>query len=77
LALDKQGNLYVADTENQRIRKITPEGVVSTLAGSSTAGTGDGLAGSAQFNAPREIDIDTNGNIYVVDSGSHRVRKLD
>jgi sugar lactone lactonase YvrE len=77
LALDSQGNLYVADTENNRIRKITPSGVVSTFAGSATLGTKDGLAGSAQFSSPREIDIDEKGNIYVVEAGSHRVRKVD
>ncbi|HKZ36316.1 MAG TPA: hypothetical protein VJ184_01605, partial [Chryseolinea sp.] len=77
LALDKRGNLYVADTENQRIGKVTPEGVVSTLAGTSNAGTADGLAALAQFSLPREIDIDAEGNMYVVDSGSNRLRKID
>jgi sugar lactone lactonase YvrE len=77
LALDKQGNLYVADTENQRIRKITPLGVVSTFAGIGTQGTADGLASTAQFFLPREIDIDADGNVYIVEAGGHRVRKID
>ena len=76
LALDKQGNLYVADTENHRLRKITPEGVVTTFAG-TTQGTIDGLATTAQFFLPREIDIDDEGVMYVADSGNNRIRKID
>ncbi len=76
LALDKQGNLYVADTENHRLRKITPEGVVTTFAG-TTKGTTDGLATTAQFFLPREIDIDDEGAMYVADAGNHRIRKID
>jgi sugar lactone lactonase YvrE len=77
LALDKQGNLYVADTENNRIRKITPAGVVTTFAGLGSKGTVDGAAAVAQFYSPREIDIDANGNIYIVEAGNHRIRKVD
>jgi DNA-binding beta-propeller fold protein YncE len=77
LALDKQGNLYVADSENHRIRKITTAGVVSTFAGAGMAGTNDGKNGAAQFYLPREIDIDAQGNIYVADSGNDRIRKID
>ncbi len=77
LALDKQGNLYVADTENDRIRKITPTGVVSTFAGTASQGTANGIATSADFFLPREIDIDSEGNMYVADAGNHRIRKID
>ncbi|HEX6223499.1 MAG TPA: hypothetical protein VFZ52_03775, partial [Chryseolinea sp.] len=77
LALDKEGNLYVADTENHRIRKITPTGIVTTFAGTGTSGTNDGVADVAQFSAPREVDIDAAGNIYVVDAGSHRIRRMN
>jgi len=77
LALDKQGNLYVADSENHRIRKITPAGVVTTFAGTGTSGTNDGIATASQFYAPREIDIDAAGNMYIADAGSNRIRKIE
>jgi sugar lactone lactonase YvrE len=77
LALDKEGNLYVADSENHRIRKITPAGIVSTFAGTGTNGTNDGVADVSQFSAPREIDVDAAGNFYVVDAGSHRIRRIN
>ncbi len=77
LALDKDGNLYVADSENHAIRKITPEGVVTTFAGTGVQGTDDGLAGTSKFSFPREVDIDEDGNFYVVEAGSHRIRRID
>ena len=77
LALDKEGNLYVADSENHRIRKITPAGIVSTFAGTGTSGTNDGVADVSQFSAPREVDVDAAGNVYVVDAGSHRIRRIN
>ena len=77
LALDKEGNLYVADSENHRIRKITPAGIVSTFAGTGTNGTNDGIADVSQFSAPREVDVDAAGNIYVVDAGSNRIRRIN
>jgi sugar lactone lactonase YvrE len=77
LALDKQGNLYVADSENHRIRKITPAGEVTTFAGTGVQGINDGTAAGSQFSIPREIDVDAEGNVYVVDAASHRVRKID
>jgi len=76
LALDKQGNLYVADTENHRLRKITPAGEVTTFAG-TTQGDNDGLATHAQFFLPREIDIDGDGVMYVADAGNNRIRRID
>src|SRR5947208_1959857 len=63
LALDTKGNLFVADTGNNRIRKITPDGLVSTLAGDGTAGYVDGPASQAQFDGPVGIAIDALDNI--------------
>lgn len=77
LAFDKDGNLLVADSENHRIRKVTQAGVVTTFAGNTTQGVADGLATAAQFYLPREIDIDSAGNVYVADAGNNRIRKID
>lgn len=70
IAVDKNsGTLYVADSENRTIRKITPDGVVSTLAGlAGQAGTTDGLGAAARFTYPRRVTVDQSGNIYVIDS---------
>lgn len=73
LVVDTGGNVYIAD--NNRIRKITPEGVVSTIAG-STAGYEDGIGISAKFDRPAGLGIDAQGNIYVADPNNNRVRKL-
>lgn len=76
LAIDGGGNLYVADEQNHRIRKITPAGVVSTIAGSGIAGFLEGTAASARFLYPTGVAVDAAGDVYVADSGNHRIRKL-
>jgi sugar lactone lactonase YvrE len=77
IAVDAAGNVYVADTDNSTIRKITPQGIVSTLAGQANEeGDADGTGAAARFSFPRDLDIDTQGNLYVLDSGNHTVRKI-
>jgi sugar lactone lactonase YvrE len=74
LAVDPSGNLYVADTGNRTIRKISPAGLVSTLAGmASQEGWADGLGAAARFTSPNAVAVDAAGNVYVADGG---VRKI-
>ena len=73
---DASGNLYVTDTGNNRIRKITPAGVVSTFAGDGTADYANGTGTAAKFNYPHGITIDESGNLYVADSRNNRIRKI-
>ena len=77
VAIDVGGNLYVADTNNHTIRKITPAGAVITLAGlAGKSGTQDGPGNSARFNFPTGAALDTSGNIYVADFANHTIRKI-
>src|SRR5215213_4446759 len=76
LALDAAGNLYVAYTGNNRVRKVTPEGVVTTLAGDGEAGFVDGPAARARFDSPVGLTVDKDGNVYVADTYNDRVRVI-
>lgn len=76
IACDANDNLFVSDTLNNRIRKITPAGVVTTLAGSGTAAFADGVGTAASFNRPYGICVDGNGNVYVADSLNNRIRRI-
>ncbi len=77
LAVDKQGNLYVADTENQTIRKIGPEGIVSTFAGQpGICGAEDGQKSNARFCYPVGLALDPEGNLYVSCQGSSTIRRI-
>ncbi len=77
VVIDKAGNLFVTDTSNHVIRKITPEGVVSTFAGKwGNTGTSDGKGGEARFNSPHGIAIDSDDQLYVVDRFNYAVRKI-
>jgi sugar lactone lactonase YvrE len=76
IAMDPQGNLVITDLGNSSIRRITPAGVVTTVAGTGEYGYVDGPAATAQFDTPEGIAVDTLGNIYVADYMNHRLRKI-
>ena len=78
LAVDSAGSLYLADTANSTIRKITPAGVVTTIAGLPTiSGLEDGPGATAMFKHPQALCVDAQGNIYVADTGNAAIRKID
>lgn len=76
ITVDGNGNLYVADMLNNKIRKITPSGNVTTLAGSGVGGFADGQGPSAKFNNPSGITVDGSGSVYVGDTQNQRIRKI-
>jgi sugar lactone lactonase YvrE len=77
IAFDNAGNLYITDTSNHRIRKISPSGVVTTFVGSGTAGNVNDTGTAAQVSSPQDIDIDSGGILYVADSGNDAIRTID
>ncbi|MBJ6762284.1 hypothetical protein JGU66_16060 [Myxococcaceae bacterium JPH2] len=76
IATDSQGNVYVAEFNNHLIRKITPAGVVTTLAGSGSSGSSNGMGTAASFNSPSGVAVDASGNVYVADSFNGMIRKI-
>ena len=82
IAIDSAGTLYVCDSYNHRIRKVSPTGVVTTLAGSATGqgtATGafaDGTGANASFNQPFGVEVDSEGTVYIGDRMNHRIRKI-
>src|SRR5262249_55832572 len=72
------GNVYIADSLNSRVRRVTPTGTISTVAGNGTAGLGGdgGAATSAQINSPTGVAVDAAGNLYIADFANNRVRQV-
>jgi uncharacterized protein (TIGR03437 family) len=79
IALDTGGNLYIADQTNHRIRKVTPGGVITTIAGTGQPGFGGdgGDATSAALNTPMDVKVDSHSNVYIADMLNHRIRRID
>lgn len=77
IALDSTGSLYFSDYNNHRVRKISTDGKISTIAGAGAGYRGDnGPAVSAQLNCPREVAVDASGSVYITDAANHRVRVI-
>ena len=79
VAVDAKGNIYIADTNNHRIRRIGPDGIITTVAGAGTRGfSGDGgPAAQASLNGPRGVAVDARGNVYIVDGENNRIRWVE
>src|SRR5881296_4383058 len=78
VAVDAAGNIYIADTRNNRIRKVSPSGMMTTIAGNGGGGFGGdgGPASMAMLNYPWGVTIDNNGNLFVADTSNQRIRKI-
>ncbi|MCC6231004.1 MAG: immunoglobulin domain-containing protein [Verrucomicrobiales bacterium] len=76
ICADAGGTVYVADSGNHRLRKVTPDGAVSTLAGSGAAGGADGPASTSQFNYPNDLALARDGTLYVSEFHGHRIRRV-
>ncbi|MFF1724315.1 NHL domain-containing protein [Streptomyces sviceus] len=78
VAVDEAGDLYIADAANHRVRKVTADGKIGTVAGTGAAGFGGdgGPAASARLNTPVRVVVDSSGDLYIADHGNHRVRKV-
>ena len=77
IAVDAANNLYITDEENHKIRKITSNGTVSTLAGNGTIGSTDGVSTSAQFNFPTGVAVADSNTVFVCDYGNNKIRKIN
>jgi len=78
VSMDATGNVYIADRDNNRIRRVAPDGTITTVAGTGAAGnSGDGgLAAGAQLSGPESVTVDGAGNLYIADTGNQRVRRV-
>jgi trimeric autotransporter adhesin len=78
LAFDAAGNLYISEQSGNRVRRVAPNGIITTVAGNGTAGSsGDGgPATAAELNTPTRVSIDSSGNLYIADYGNNRIRKV-
>ena len=77
IAIDASGNVYIADSANHVIRKVSSGGAVTTFAGlAGLSGTADGFQTVARFNTPSGVTLDTSGNVYVADTGNHTIRRI-
>src|SRR5262249_30765013 len=77
VCVDGKGNTYICEREGNAVRKVDAEGVIATVAGTGAKGAKDGPAAEATFNGPKAIRCDAAGNVFVVDTENHSIRKLD
>lgn len=77
LAVDNKGNIYIADRDNNMIRKVSTDGIVTTIAGNGNVGDQDGIGTNATFNDPWGLVVDSSGVVYVADTKNHKIRKID